>query len=275
MARERIEVAAERGDVDRHVGHGLGAVDQDGDAPGVGALDDLPDRIHGTEGVRDVDDRDEAGAFAEQAIEGVEFQLAPFVHRDDPKRRAPLLTQELPRHDVGVVFHRRHHHFVPGRDPGTPKAPRYQVDRVGGPANEDDFARVRGAEQARDRVAPRLVGARRPFRQFVDAAVDVGVVVRVEVRHRVDHRLRLLGAGGAVEKDERPAVDLLVEDREIGADPGVLGLGECAAPVGEDFGLTHAEPLGGTRFMPTPGRAASDSHVDRSLPAAPGDRCRP
>ena len=47
------------------------------------------------------------------------------------------------------------------------------------------------------------------------AAMNVGVVVLVVARDRVDHRLRLLRRGGVVEVDQRLAVNLLLENREI------------------------------------------------------------
>ena len=59
------------------------------------------------------------------------------------------------------------------------------------------------------------------FGELVDAAVDVGVEVAVVVVERVDHRSRLLGAGGAVEVDERPAVGRRAgQEREVVPDRG-------------------------------------------------------
>ena len=45
VAAERVEVGAERLDVDRHVRDGLGAIDQHERAGGVGHLDHLADRV--------------------------------------------------------------------------------------------------------------------------------------------------------------------------------------------------------------------------------------
>jgi hypothetical protein len=59
VAAERVEVRAELLDVDRHVRHGLGAVDEDERARGVGHLDHLADRVDRPERVRDVGERDE------------------------------------------------------------------------------------------------------------------------------------------------------------------------------------------------------------------------
>jgi hypothetical protein len=50
----------------------------------------------------------------------------------------------------------------------------------------------------------------------------------------VDHRRRFLGAGGAVEEDERELVrrDRLVEDGEVGADGGGVERGEWGGNFG-------------------------------------------
>jgi hypothetical protein len=48
--------------------------------------------------------------------------------------------------------------------------------------------------------------------------MHVGVGVGVEVDERVDDLLGLLGGSGVVEIDQRPAVDLPLQDWEVGAD---------------------------------------------------------
>ena len=63
-----------------------------------------------------------------------------------------------------------------------------------------------------------LVVAGGPFAEQVDGAMDVGVVVAVVVLQGVEHGLRLLRGGRVVEVDERFAVDLLTQDREVLAD---------------------------------------------------------
>jgi hypothetical protein len=50
--------------------------------------------------------------------------------------------------------------------------------------------------------------------------VDVGVVPLVIPDQRVNDRPGLLAAGRAVKVDQRMAVDLLIEDREIATQPG-------------------------------------------------------
>ena len=51
--------------------------------------------------------------------------------------------------------------------------------------------------------------------EFVGGPVDVGVLVLVEVRQPVDDGLGLVGGGGVVEPDQRPAIHPLLQDGEV------------------------------------------------------------
>ena len=91
----------------------------------------------------------------------------------------------------------------------------HQIDALGGVADEDDLARVRGPDEALDLAAGRVVAGGGALAQVVDAAVDVGVVALVDGGQRVDDLARLLRAGGAVEIDQRAAMRLGPQDREL------------------------------------------------------------
>ncbi len=74
--------------------------------------------------------------------------------------------------------------------------------------------------------------------------MDVRVVGLVGLVHRLQHLARLLRAGGAVEVDERLAVDPLLQDREVRAHAldverrcGVVAGEGPAAPLGH--GVAH------------------------------------
>ena len=51
--------------------------------------------------------------------------------------------------------------------------------------------------------------------QFVDAAVDIGVVILVKPAQGVDDGSGLLRSGGIVQIDERMSMNLLVKDGKI------------------------------------------------------------
>ena len=90
---------------------------------------------------------------------------------------------------------------------------------VGRAAHEDDLAGAGGVQEPLELAARILERLGRALAQQVDAAVDVGVFLGVAPDHRVDHGLRLLRRRRVVEINERLAMDLLGEDREVLADP--------------------------------------------------------
>ena len=72
-----------------------------------------------------------------------------------------------------------------------------------------------GVDEFRGACARGFKGVGRAVAQFVDAAMDIGVVVFVIMHQRVNHRARFLRRGGVVEIHQRLAVDLLIENRKI------------------------------------------------------------
>ena len=117
----------------------------------------------------------------------------------------------------------------------------------------------RGSRAFRNRCtvdARPLVGRRGALAEQVHAAVDVGVVLRVEARDRVDDRLRLLRGRRVVEIDERLAVHLLLQDREV-------------ARARSPRRTAVARPTSRLVRRRTPGRR---SHTACSIAGAPGSR---
>ena len=107
---------------------------------------------------------------------------------------------------------------VAGLEVGVAPAAGDEVDALGGAARENDLGGIGGMDESRDSRACALVGVGGAHGEGVEAAVDVAVVALVVVHERVDDGARFLGGGAVVEVDEGFAVDLLVQDREIGAD---------------------------------------------------------
>ena len=181
--------------------------------------DDLVNRVHGAERVRHVRHRDDLRALRQQRLELVEHQLAAIVHRRDAEPSAALLAEQLPRHDVRVVLHRRDEHFVAGPDAAAPEGVRHEIDALGAVAREDDLARARSVEERGDFLPRALVGLARHGTELVHATMHVGVVVGVVVRDRVNHAARLLRRRRIVEIDQRLAVNLPGENREVRPHP--------------------------------------------------------
>ena len=150
-------------------------------------------------------------------VERVELQLTVVVDRQQPEVGAGPLGDVLPRNEVRVVLELGHEHDV--ARPEVVEAPGVgdEVDPLGRAAGEDHLARGRRVDELARRLARALVPLGRPLGEQVDAAVHVRVRGLVEVADRVQHLPRLLRAGRRVEIGERLAVDLLLEDREVGA----------------------------------------------------------
>ena len=179
VAAERVEVGPEVLDVDRHVRHGLGAVDEDERAGRVGHLDHLADRVDRAQRVRDVGERDELRAETEEDLEDVEPEQAVVGDRDELEVAVLLLDEELPRDEVRVVLHLGEHDRVAARD--VLPAPRVgdEVDRLGRVAGEDHLVGVGGVDEPGDLRAGPLVLRGRLLADRVDPAVDVRVVLAV------------------------------------------------------------------------------------------------
>ncbi len=115
--------------------------------------------------------------------------------------------------------------------PDVLAAPRVgdEVDRLGGVAREHDLVRVGDADEPGDLGARLLVLGRRLLADRVDPAMDVRVVLAVVGVHRLEHGARLLRRRRGVEVHQRVPVDLLVQDREVVAQPlGVDRVGRRA-----------------------------------------------
>ena len=230
VAAEGVEVAPDRRDVDRHVGHGLGAVDQHQRARLVGPARHVLDRVDRAQRVRHVGERDQLRLELEQDVEHVLAQDPVVGDRDELEVGVLLLREQLPRDEVRVVLHLGQDDHVAPAD--VLAAPRVgdEVDRLGGVAREHDLVRVGDPDQPGRLRTRLLVFGRRPLADRVDPAMDVGVVFAVVGVHRLEDHLRLLRRGGGIQVHERVPVDLLVEDRELRAQAlGVDRIGRARA----------------------------------------------
>jgi hypothetical protein len=223
VAGQHEEVGAERGDVDRHVRARLSAVDQDEGTDLAGPADQHVDRVLGPEDVADVHEGQHLGALVHQQLEVGEVEPAVVGQRDPAQRGAGALAEHLPRHQVGVVLHLGDADLVAGADReaaargGVAEGVGHQVVGLGGVLGEHHLVAVRRADEAGDGVAGRLVAVGRLLAQRVHAAVHVAVVLLHEAPLGVEHLRRLVRGRGVVEVDERVAVDLAGQHREVGS----------------------------------------------------------
>ena len=144
------------------------------------------------------------------AVSGIQRSSTPRSARED-----------VPRHDVGVVLEVAEHDDVARLQVGARPRVRDEVDRLGGVAREHDLARLACAWTKPGDLAARGLERRGGlFGDRVHAAVHVRVRLAVDAVHRVEDRLRLLRRRRGVEVHEPLAVDLPLQDREVGLDAG-------------------------------------------------------
>ena len=176
------------------------------------------DGQYGAEGVGDVRDGHQLGTRRQHPLVFVHHQLAGLVDGHDSEDDALFLAEHLPGNDVGVMLHVGNDDLIAGAEVLFAERLGYGVDAVGGAAGEHDFVVIGGVEQALDLGAGTLVVVSGVLAEGMHAPVNVGVLGGVVAHQLVYDRLRLLRRCAVVEVDQRPAVDLLLQDRKIGPD---------------------------------------------------------
>ena len=133
MPAERQEIGIPRLHVGRQVRHALRGVDQNQRSDHMGLLDDLSNRVHRAERVRNRHDRNQLRSFGKQFVERPHVEPAtvcPFVRnqRDMPQHGPRALTNLLPRHEIRVMLHHRRKDFVARLEVRFPPTASHQID---------------------------------------------------------------------------------------------------------------------------------------------------
>ena len=199
MAREDVEIAADRGDVDGEAGDRLAAVEQQLGADLVGEIGGAARVEHRAEDVGDMGERDELVALGEHRGHRVEIDTAIHRQRDDVDCGTDALGDELPGDDVRMVFERRQQDAVASLEVSAGPALCDEVDPLGRAADEHHFVGRGGAQEGGDALAGGLVGERHVGGALIDAAMDGRVGLAIGAGDRVDDGARLLRGGGGVE----------------------------------------------------------------------------
>ena len=156
----------------------------------------------------------------EQRVEVGEVELGIGGERDPADLEALLGLELEPRDDVGVVLELGEQHGVAGAEVGAGPSERATrlSDSVAFLVKMHLGLGVGGPDEAADADPGRLEGVGGGLGDLVDAAVHVGVDRLVVGGHRVDDDLRLLRRRRRVEEADRPALELALEQREVGLD---------------------------------------------------------
>src|SRR5437867_359481 len=95
---------------------------------------------------------------------------------------------------------------------------RHKIDALGGSTREHDFVSACSADVFCNAPSRFFISFRRARAQRVQSAMHIRVFVFVIAPKRVDYCPRFLRGCGAIKIDQRMAVRLLTQDREILAD---------------------------------------------------------
>jgi hypothetical protein len=124
----------------------------------------------------------------------------------------------MPWHDIGVVLHNRKDDLVAGFDALAPERIGDEIDRFGGIPGEDDLLLAPGIEEGGDFFARVFVSFGGFIGEEMQPPMHVGVLGRIGCIEPIEHRARLLRRRRIIEIDERLAIDLHRQDREIRPD---------------------------------------------------------
>ena len=152
-------------------------------------------------------DGDQPGLGGDGGQHGLGVQITVGVHIDPFQYDTLTFAQEMPWHDVGVMFHDGQDHLIARLKPGGGPAVGHQIDRLGRAGAEHDVIGT-GVQKPRNGAARRLVFVGRKVGQIVQPAVHIRIFVRICLRHRINHHLRLLGRCAIVQVNQRLAIHL-------------------------------------------------------------------
>ena len=204
VAAEREKIAVEFLHVNLDVARTLGGVNQNLCLRGELAhrSDDFCNGVHGADGVAHVGDCDHLGAWREESGECCQVQISAVQNGDDLDFGTFHFGDELPAHDIGVVFQAADDNFIAGFKELASVAPGDEIDAFGGAARKDDFVFGFCVDELRNVFAGLFKGFGGACAQAVNPALHRAVVLAVKVVHRIDDDCWLLGCGGAVQKGE-------------------------------------------------------------------------
>ena len=112
MSREDEEITIQVLNVNLMMGDGLCAVDDDRDAVFMRRRNHLLDGIDGAQYIGNMCNGNHLRTFFQQFFILFLVQHTLVVHRHDKQLSMMPLNHLLPRHKVGVMFHRSDQHFV-------------------------------------------------------------------------------------------------------------------------------------------------------------------
>ena len=139
MTTEGEEIAIEILNIYIEMGNTLCAIYEDMCPVCMSDAPHLFNRIDRSERVANMSHANEARVFGEEFFIVLHLNLAFLVERDNFDSTAFTLTQHLPRHDIGVVFHFADEDFVTFFQKCLAVGTGHEVEAFSCAAREEDF----------------------------------------------------------------------------------------------------------------------------------------
>ena len=213
VSAEREEVASQGLHIDFEMRHTLCAIGQEVSAMSMSHLGHTGYGVDRAEHIAHMRHTDQTRTRREQLLIGLHIQFAGIVHGDDFNHDALTLSQELPGHDVAMVFHHREQDLVSFLQKRFAEARGHQIKALGGASGEDDFAHALGTDKCSDALAGLLVECGGLLRQ----EVHIGVDRIIFLGNGLDHGSRLLRRGRIVQIDQGTPIDFTRKNGEVSA----------------------------------------------------------
>ena len=191
--------------------HALGGVDEHLGADLVRSGDDVFKRVANTQNVGGMDHADEFCTL-KSVMECVHIECEMLGDGHVAKFHTSLLCEHLPGNNIGMVLHLGQDDGVALGQVRTTPSMGDEVDGLGRAAGDDDFVSV---EASLEFAAAGFVAFGCFTCEGVNGSVDVGVGFGVVIIHRVQDDLRLLCGRSVVQIDQRIAVNLTLQNREL------------------------------------------------------------
>lgn len=220
MPGDRIEIAAQGLHINGRVHRALRAIDQHRHALFPRRL---ADRLHidlGAQHVGQMRNRHQLGFRPDRVNYLLRIKRPGHIAIDPFQHHALTFTQEVPRHDIGVMLHHAEDDLIARLHPRHGPAIGHHIDAFGGAGIEDNLILIGGIQELGDDAPDAFVLFSCKIRKVVQATVNVGIFFGIGTRDRINHHLGLLRRCAVVQIDQRFAVHLTRQDGKIAADFG-------------------------------------------------------
>ena len=117
------------------------------------------------------------------------------------QNRFLAFCQLLPWDDIGMVLHVRDHDLITFIDKLIPKTAGYPIQACRRTTSEQHFVGFFGLNKMANFFPRGFIRMGRPFRQCMNATVNVGIVLMIIGSDRLQNGFRLLGGGSIIKID--------------------------------------------------------------------------